>query len=103
MSEYELLCHREKQLLLNASMNNNNTNKNLNITAINNFSHNNDNRVSSNSATMPRAKKCEVKPSKSLPVSQSNSIDCILGETIVEDSSRATRSLAEDRDFVTKL
>lgn len=184
MNEYELLCHRERQLLLNASMNNNNkNNNNLSLSSVNNLSHKNDNNFSSNAnncqnlsnnlnevlstghvaiktnvcqnkcksldvsledvlncndiqietfndtndikleeklsneaiegkgdsqditSTIPRTKKCEssVKSSKSLPVSQSNSFDCILDGSQVESLAKTTRSLAEDRDFVTKL
>ncbi|XP_054166567.1 uncharacterized protein LOC128964033 [Oppia nitens] len=52
-------------------------------------------------ATLPRTKKYgSCVGSKSLPVSQSNSTDCILGNDINDSTNR---SLAEDKDFVTKL
>jgi hypothetical protein len=163
MNEYELLCEREKQLLLNSTIGNNKTAKyddnysssdsnhlnNTSLTITTNSSHNIDNKKSLNSptmkcksldvsledvlncnditietsdelnneeikcidssfdqlindqfessATLPRVKKC-ITQSKSLPVSTATSFDCLS-----DDNCQTNHSMADDRDFVTKL
>jgi len=49
------------------------------------------------SATLPRMKKC-VNQSKSLPTSTATSFDCLS-----DDNCQRNHSMADDRDFVTKL